>query len=47
MHVALSDKYNGMWYLQVKAAVRILCTSLVSNCRKTSLLIVFLQDSLV
>jgi hypothetical protein len=47
MHVASSDKYNGMWDLQGKAVLRILCSSLISTHRKTNLMVVFLQDSLV
>jgi len=43
--VALSDKCNGMWDLPVKAAVRLLCSSLVSTCRKTNLMVIFLQNS--
>ena len=47
IYLASSDKYNVMWDLQVKAAVRILCSSLVSTRMKTNLMFVFLQDSLV
>jgi hypothetical protein len=46
-HVASSDTNNAIWNLQVKAAVRILCSSLVSTRKKTNLMVIFLQDSLV
>jgi hypothetical protein len=47
MHIASPDKYNGMWGLHGKAAVRILCSSLVSTRRKTNRMVIFLQDYLV
>jgi len=47
MHVAFSDKRNGAWDFHGKAAVRHLCSSLISNFRKKNLMIIFLQDSLV
>jgi len=45
--LASLDKYNGMWDLQVKAAVRILCSGLVSTRMKSNLMVILLQESLV